>query len=283
MRLNISFQSTCAPSNSGPSMQTNFVFPPMVRRQAPHIPVPSTMMVLSDTSVGMPYFCVSRQQNFIIIGGPMAKALSTWPSCLMNFSMPTVTTPFSPYDPSSVIIISSSLLARTSSSNIIRSLLRPAITDSTRLPAVFSARMMGSMGATPTPPPAHITVPNFSMCVGLPSGPTTSATQSPSFSWHSFIDDRPTSCTTSVIVPLFTSASAIVNGMRSPFSSTRTITKFPALRLFAISGASISKRNTFSEKRCFFTILNIDICINGVGNIKNTGTYSRRAVSPVSF
>ena len=76
MRLNISSQSTRLPSNSGPSMHTNFVFPPMVRRHAPHMPVPSTMMVLSDTSVGMLYFCVNRQQNFIMIGGPIANTLS---------------------------------------------------------------------------------------------------------------------------------------------------------------------------------------------------------------
>ena len=56
MRLNISSQSTNAPSNSGPSMQTNLVLPPMVNRQAPHIPVPSTIIVLRDTSVGRLYF-----------------------------------------------------------------------------------------------------------------------------------------------------------------------------------------------------------------------------------
>ena len=77
-------------------MHTNFVFPPMVSRQAPHMPVPSTMMVFSETSVGMLYFCVSRQENFIMMGGPMAKTRSTCGSCWMNFSMPTVTTPFSP-------------------------------------------------------------------------------------------------------------------------------------------------------------------------------------------
>ena len=77
IRLNISSQSTNAPSNSGPSMQTNRVFPPMVRRQAPHIPVPSTIIVLSETSVGILYFWVSKQQNFIMMGGPIAKARST--------------------------------------------------------------------------------------------------------------------------------------------------------------------------------------------------------------
>ena len=53
------------------------------------------MMVLSDTSVGMLYFWVSRQQNFIMMGGPMANTLSMC-SWLISFSMPTVTTPFSP-------------------------------------------------------------------------------------------------------------------------------------------------------------------------------------------
>ena len=95
MRLNISSQSTKAPSNSGPSMQTNFVLPPMVSRQAPHMPVPSTMMVLSDTSHGMLCFWAVRLENFIMMGGPMANTLSTC-SCSMNFSIPTVTTPFSP-------------------------------------------------------------------------------------------------------------------------------------------------------------------------------------------
>ena len=49
-------QSTSWPSNSGPSTHTNFVLPPTLTRQAPHIPVPSTMMVLSDTSVEILYF-----------------------------------------------------------------------------------------------------------------------------------------------------------------------------------------------------------------------------------
>ena len=189
-----------------------------------------------------------------MIGGPIANALSICPSCVMNFSIPTVTTPFSPYEPSSVMIITSSEYLRTSSSNIIRSLLRPASTESTRLPAFFKALMIGNIGATPTPPPAQITVPKFSMCVGFPSGPTTSATTSPAFSRHNFLDDSPTSCTTNVMVPFSMSASAMVSGIRSPFLSTLTITKLPAFLLFAISGASISKRKTFSEN-CFLRII----------------------------
>ncbi len=219
----------------------------MVSRQAPHMPVPSTMIVFSDTSQGMLCFCAVRLENFIMMGGPMAKILSTCSSCSMNFSMPTVTTPFSPYEPSSVMMMTSSDDSRTLSSRIIKSLERPAKTDSTRLPAAFSAWMMGSIGATPTPPPAQTTVPNFSMWVGLPSGPTTSVTQSPTFRSQSLMLDKPTFCTTSVMVPFSVSASAMVSGMRSPFFPTRTITKLPALRLFAMSGASISKRKTFSE------------------------------------
>ena len=72
MRLSISSQSTRSPSNSGPSMHTNFVFPPIVSRHAPHIPVPSTIMVLSETVFGMLYFCAISEVNFIITGGPIA-------------------------------------------------------------------------------------------------------------------------------------------------------------------------------------------------------------------
>ena len=140
------------------------------------------------------------------------------------------------------MMMTSSELSRTLSSNIMRSLERPANTESTRLPAAFKAWMMGSIGATPTPPPAQMTVPKFSICVGLPNGPTTSATLSPSLRLHNFVEERPTFCTTSVMVPRLMSASAMVSGMRSPCWSTRTITKLPALRLLAISGASTSKR-----------------------------------------
>ena len=173
-------------------MQTNFVLPPIVRRHAPHIPVPSTMMVFRETSVEMPYFCVVRQENFIIIGGPMAKALLMC-SCSANFSIPIVTTPFSPFEPSSVMMMSSSEEARSSSSRITSSAVLPANTVSTLLPAAFSPRTIGSIGAAPTPPQAHITVPNFSMCVGLPRGPTTSATSSPTLRLHNLVDDNPTS------------------------------------------------------------------------------------------
>ena len=107
IRLIISFQSTSCASNSGPSTQTNLVLPPTVTRHAPHIPVPSTMMVLSEASVGMLYLAVVRATNFIMTAGPMVTHLSTC-SRLMTSSTPTVTTPCLPMEPSSVITISSS-------------------------------------------------------------------------------------------------------------------------------------------------------------------------------
>ena len=134
----------------------------MVMRQAPHIPVPSTMIVFSETSVGISYFLVSKQTNFIMMAGPMAKHLSTF-SRLMTSSTPSVTNPLRPYEPSSVIMMTSSALSRISFSRIISSLLRPASTAITRLPAAFKACTIGSMGATPTPPPAQTTVPKFSI------------------------------------------------------------------------------------------------------------------------
>lgn len=45
---------------------------PTVTRQAPHIPVPSTISVLRLTIVLIPYLSVVCATNFIIIIGPMA-------------------------------------------------------------------------------------------------------------------------------------------------------------------------------------------------------------------
>ena len=64
-------QSTRWPSNSGPSTQANFVFPSTRQRQAPHMPVPSTIIGFNETIVGRLYFLVVRQTNFIIIIGPI--------------------------------------------------------------------------------------------------------------------------------------------------------------------------------------------------------------------
>ena len=67
-----SWKFTACPSNSGPSTQAYFVSPPIVTRQPPHIPVPSTMIALSETVVGTPYGRVISDTAFIIGTGPMA-------------------------------------------------------------------------------------------------------------------------------------------------------------------------------------------------------------------
>ena len=72
MRLSMLSQSTWWPSKSGPSTQTKRILPPTETRQPPHIPVPSIMIVLSETMVGMPNGFVVAAQNFIMIGGPIA-------------------------------------------------------------------------------------------------------------------------------------------------------------------------------------------------------------------
>ena len=67
-------KSTRSPANSGPSTQANWTLPPTMTRQAPHMPVPSTMMGFRLTMLGMPSFRVSMQANFIMIMGPMTMA-----------------------------------------------------------------------------------------------------------------------------------------------------------------------------------------------------------------
>jgi len=54
---------TSCPSNSGPSTHTNRVFPPTETRQAPHIPVASTMMGFRLTTVLMFLFRVTLQTH----------------------------------------------------------------------------------------------------------------------------------------------------------------------------------------------------------------------------
>ena len=71
-----SSKSTRWPSKSGPSTQANFVSPPTVRRQPPHMPVPSIMIGFIEMTVLILYFFVSMHTNFIMITGPMAMTSS---------------------------------------------------------------------------------------------------------------------------------------------------------------------------------------------------------------
>ena len=174
------------------------------------------------------------------------------------------------------MMITSSDTSRTSFSRMMRSFERPASTEITRLPAFLSAAAMGNIGATPTPPPAQTTVPKFSICVAWPRGPTTSVMQSPSLRSHRRLELKPTFWITRVMIPFSVSACAMVNGMRSPFSPTLTMTKLPALYAFAISGASTRRRKTFSENCSFDTILYI-ILLWSIKMIQGRG------VPPLSF
>ncbi len=59
------------------------------------MPVPSTMIGLSDAMIGVSYFSAVRVENFIIGTGPTQKMWSVWPAWSRR-SSGAVTTPFSP-------------------------------------------------------------------------------------------------------------------------------------------------------------------------------------------
>ena len=71
-RLIASSKSTRCPSKSGPSTHANFVSPPTLRRQPPHMPVPSIMIGFMLTTVFCAYGFVAMQTNFIMTNGPIA-------------------------------------------------------------------------------------------------------------------------------------------------------------------------------------------------------------------
>ncbi len=71
-----SSKSTRCPSKSGPSTQANFTSLPTVTRHEPHMPVPSTMIVLSETIVLTPNGRVVSTQECIIRSGPIAMTMS---------------------------------------------------------------------------------------------------------------------------------------------------------------------------------------------------------------
>ena len=103
-----SSKSTSWPSKSGPSVQANIIDPPTLTRQPPHIPVPSTMIGFRLTMVLRPWGRVVSAQAFIMMGGPMATTSSISACFAMAALMPSVTSPLSPTDPSSVQMMNSS-------------------------------------------------------------------------------------------------------------------------------------------------------------------------------
>ncbi len=155
------------------------------------MPVPSTMIGFKLTTVLTPNGFVTPATARIITGGPIAITLSICPLCSpgspcsprsSRFCTTSVTNPWCPFVPSSVVMCSSLLASSIRSSQNRMSALRAPIIEITLLPAPSSARAIGKIGAIPTPPPTHTTVPNFSIVDGLPSGPATSAIEPPAAS-----------------------------------------------------------------------------------------------------
>ena len=143
IRFMKSFQSTLWPSNSGPSTQPNFISSPTERRQQPHMPVPSTIIGFIETQIGRPSSAAASVQNFIIMLGPIAQTRSTLSPRATTIFIASVTRPFMPSEPSSVVIISSSENSSHSPFMITRSDVRPPRIVTTLFPACFKPRTMG--------------------------------------------------------------------------------------------------------------------------------------------
>ena len=62
-----------------------------------------------------------------------------------------------------------------------------------------------------------------------------------------------------VTVPFSGSVSAMVRGIRSPYSSTRRMMNCPAFAFRAISGASTSSSVTVGFSSCFLTIFTMSL------------------------
>jgi hypothetical protein len=104
------WKSTRWASNSGPSTQANWLFPSTLTRQPPHIPVPSTMTELRLTTVRMPWGrVVSATARIIGTGRWRGRSRSARPPDQRG--QPSVTRPFSPWLPSSVVTNRASLVA----------------------------------------------------------------------------------------------------------------------------------------------------------------------------
>ena len=234
-------KSTRWPSNSGPSTQANFVSSPTVTRQPPHMPVPSTMIGFSDTTVLMPRSRVASATLFIMMTGPMAVICAIFSPRSTSACTAFVTKPLMPREPSSVVTTISSVTSRISSSMMRMSFVFAPMIAMTLLPASFIARAIGNVGATPMPPPTTTIVPSsLPISDGRPSGPTKSRMSSPSFNAASSIVDAPMTWNTMRMRPISRSKFAIVSGMRSPSSLTRSTMNCPGSAFFATRGASIS-------------------------------------------
>ena len=132
------------------------------------------------TIVRIPRGRVISAQARIITRGPMATSSSTSAWASRTSCRASVTRPFIPYEPSSVVTWNSSLNSRNRSSQNIRSRLRNPMIEMVYAPLCLNARSCGKIGATPSPPPTTMTLPGCSIWLGTPSGPTKSRSSAPS-------------------------------------------------------------------------------------------------------
>ena len=205
--------------------------------------------------MGVSYLAAVSDENFIIGTGPTQKTWSTSPACSRR-SSGAVTTPCSPYEPSSVVMCrcSSSQIVRNWSSSSSRSLVRAPMMACTSLPAATNWRATGNAMARPTPPPMTAHLPG-AISVGVPSGPVTSSRLSPSCSCESCVVVLPMTMKMNSTQPSSAFQSAKVKGTRSPVSLARTMRNWPAWACLAMRGASMRNLNTFSEYWVFLRIL----------------------------
>ena len=129
----------------------------------------------------MPNSFVSLQTNFIIISGPMAMTSSYFSPDSVRARSLSVTSPFSPAEPSSVIRKNASLAEAKSSLSITRLSERKPTILCTVAPDLCSFFAIGRAIALPTPPPMTATFRSPSVSVALPRGPTKSEIYSPAF------------------------------------------------------------------------------------------------------
>jgi len=100
------------------------------------------MIALRETVAGTPNSWQVLAQNFIMIAGPIAHTCATFRVASTSWRG-IVTTPFTPWLPSSVAMWSSEETSAMRSSHSKRSFVRAPTTAITSFPSARSARAMG--------------------------------------------------------------------------------------------------------------------------------------------
>ena len=101
------------------------------------------MSGLSETQIGRPSSFAAFVPNFIMMEGPMHQQRSTFSPRSTTIFIASVTTPFMPSEPSSVVTMSSSEYFAHSSFMTTRLEVRPPRIVMTLLPCCLRALMIG--------------------------------------------------------------------------------------------------------------------------------------------